>query len=314
MRILLQLPEGIKPDALKYAEKYSKEGHEVIISSGPAYGACDLPLCDAKALGCDKIVHVGHTKFMDIDGIGQHTPLIEYVAVPATVDVHEIIGIAASEIKKHNYKKVGLVTNASHLHQVDEIKKILMQSGLEPVTANGSIRCNNECQILGCDITAFSSIKQKIDCAVYFGAGCFHALAPAAVEGFEMPPFLWANPYSKEIKWINDELKQVQKRRRMALAQASSASVFGILVSTKPGQFALKTAEGIKSKIESTTCTHTRTKRKAIIIAGDTFDFNTLNNFTEIQCYINTACPRIVDDQNKIKAPIINYSELDCIL
>ncbi len=313
MRILLQFPEGLKQDAMKHAAKYEKEGHEIIVSAEPSYGACDLPICEAKLLKCDKIVHFGHTKFVDVEGIK-----IEYVIIDADVDVKGVMekaieeikgkkGEAIKEIGERGYKRVGIITNASHLHQVDDIKKMLKAKGLEPVTAKGSLRCNNEGQILGCDVSALNAISGKADCIIYFGTGHFHALAPGAIEDYNLPPVLWVDPYSREVKWIDDELKRMQKRRRAALAKAADAKVFGILVSTKAGQYALQIAERIKSELENK-------NKKAIIIIGNTFDFTSLNNFMEIECFINTACPRMVDDQNKLRVPIINAGDVELIL
>jgi 2-(3-amino-3-carboxypropyl)histidine synthase len=342
MRILLQFPEGLKQDAMKYATKYEKEGHEVIVSAEPSYGACDLPIGEARLLKCDKIVHFGHTKFVDVDGIK-----IEYVIANADVDVKGVMEKAIEEIKGKNgqvagelkakkgraineiwengYKRVGIITNASHLHQIGEIKEMLKAKGLEPVTAKGSLRCNNEGQILGCDVTALNAIRGKVDCIIYFGTGHFHALAPGAVENYNLPPVLWVDPYSREVKWIDDELKRMQKRRRAALAKAADAKVFGILVSTKAGQYALGIAERIKREIEGIDKGETgkkdngeiasrKTKRKAVMIIGNTFDFTSLNNFMEIECFINTACPRMVDDQNKLRVPIINAGDTELIL
>lgn len=313
MRVLLQFPEGLKRKAVEHAAKYEKGGYEVIISAEPSYGACDIPVDEAKLLKCDKIVHFGHTKFVDIDGIE-----VEYVIVKSNVDASEVMGRAIREITGKSYKRVGIITNASHLHQVDEIKRILGQRGLEPVTAKGSVRCNNEGQILGCDVTALNSIRKNVDCIIYFGTGHFHALAPGAMEDYNLPPVLWADPYTKEVKWVDEELKRVQKKRRAALAKAAGAQVFGILVSTKMGQRAIEVAERLKEEIEGKgkekAGRASKKGRKAIIIVGNTFDFTSLNNFTEVECFVNTACPRMIDDQNKLRVPIINANEARLIL
>jgi len=297
MRILLQFPEGLKQHALTYAQEYERKGDEVIISAEPSYGACDIPIYEAKLLKCDKIVHFGHTKYMDIREIP-----VEYVIIKADVDVKGVMKEVLKKIAEKGYKKVGVITNASHLHQVSDIKEILREGGVEPFTAKGSIRCDNEAQILGCDVSALNKIRGKVECILYFGAGYFHALAPGAVEDYTLPPVLWVDPYSKEVKWIDEELRRIQKKRKIALAKAYEAKTFGILVSTKIGQYGLESAHEIKRAIE-------KEGRKAVLICGGTFDFTSLNNFTDVQCFINTACPRLIDDQNKLRVPIINASD-----
>ncbi len=299
MRILLQFPEGLKKDALKYAQKYESEGHEVFISSEPSYGACDIPVHEAGMLGCDKIIHYGHTKFCNVKGID-----VEYVPVYADVDVKGVMKSAIQTLKE--YTKIGIITNVSHLKQLDEIKDILKQNGKVPITAKGSLRCNNEAQILGCDVTALNRIKDKVECIIYFGGGTFHALAPGALEENMQLPILWVDPFSRQVRWITEDIRRVQRQRRIALMKAAEASTYGILVSTKVGQYAPKVASSLKRKLE-------KMGKKAVIIVGNTFDFTSLGNFTDIRyycwCIINTACPRIVDDQNKIGIPIINADE-----
>ena len=47
-RVLLQLPEGLKPEAEKLVEIIESVGATAIISADPCYGACDLALEEAE--------------------------------------------------------------------------------------------------------------------------------------------------------------------------------------------------------------------------------------------------------------------------
>ncbi len=58
---LLQIPEGLRTRALKIAD----ESDDVLIYGETCYGACDLAIHAAKAVGCEKIIHYGHSKFID---------------------------------------------------------------------------------------------------------------------------------------------------------------------------------------------------------------------------------------------------------
>lgn len=300
-RILLQFPEGLKKEALKESEKYSGK-YDVIVSSEPSYGACDIPVREAKELNCIKIIHYGHSEFMKVDGIE-----VEYIPHEINFsNLNFIFKELLEEIKQ--YKKVGVITNLTHVNQINEIKSLLEKEGKEVVISKGSIRCNNPGQILGCDVTSLNkTIEKKIDCVIYFGAGMFHAFAPGAMEEKMDIPFYWVNPFSNETKKINDEIDRIQKQRKISLMKASEAQVYGILVSSKLGQHNLKKALEIKENLE-------KKNKKGIIIYGNTFDFVSLNNFVPpIECLINTACPRIVDDQNKFSVPIVNYKEFEDI-
>ncbi|MCJ7456558.1 diphthamide synthesis protein, partial [Candidatus Bathyarchaeota archaeon] len=62
-RVLLQLPEGLKPLAARLAKKLQDEsGAEVFVSGDPCYGACDLALEQMKQLHADLLIHVGHAE------------------------------------------------------------------------------------------------------------------------------------------------------------------------------------------------------------------------------------------------------------
>ena len=63
-RVLLQLPEGLKPEGPRLAEIVEKTGALPIISADPCYGACDIAIDEAESLGADLIVHFGHSKFL----------------------------------------------------------------------------------------------------------------------------------------------------------------------------------------------------------------------------------------------------------
>lgn len=298
-KILIQLPEGLKQKAVEYAKKYEKEGCTVYISSEPCFGACDIPVHEAKTLGCDKIVHFGHAKFIDVKEIN-----VEYV--PVYENVQNISDLMQTALKKglDKYNDIGIITNISHVKQIDEIKSILEKYGKNVHTANGSSTCPYRSQVLGCDVTALTKIKKNIDCLVYFGGGKFHALAPGVIDDNYSLPTLWINPFSTQIEWITKDLQRIQKQRRMSAVKALEAKVYGILVSTKVGQYNMEYAIKLLKMIE-------KYDKKGIIIVGNTFDFNTLGyNFMEVDAFINTACPRLVDDQNKMNKPIVNAKEL----
>ncbi len=62
-RILLQMPEGLKPIGFKLAKLLEKEiGVEVFVSGDPCYGACDLALDPKAHVHADLLVHIGHAE------------------------------------------------------------------------------------------------------------------------------------------------------------------------------------------------------------------------------------------------------------
>ncbi len=292
MRILLQFPEGLKKEAIRHAEKYEKEGHEVFISGASCYGGCDLALDEAKAIGAEKIIHFGHAPFLK-GSIGIPVEYIEY-AIDVNLDV---LKNAVGQIKE---KRIALGTTVQHIHQFGEIKRIFEASGKTVFTGKGAL-AYYEGQVLGCDNLAVTQFGEA-EAIVIVGDGLFHGIGIVSKK-----PVYVIHPKSGTVRNITDDIERIRKRRRGAIAKALECKRFAILVSTKPGQFNLRVAKKIKDKLRSVG------KKGEIIIANE-FSPITLANFTEFECYINTACPRIADDAEEFGKPILNPDMLEEML
>jgi len=285
MRILLQFPEGLKRQALSYAQGLEKQGNEVFLSASPCYGACDLALEEAKAISADKIIHFGHARF-----INKKLPIeVEYVEYHIDVDL-ERFKDAASRI---NAKSVVLATTIQHIHQLEGMKKILEDSGKKVFIGKGAL-AEYPGQVLGCDGGAVSQFADKSDAIIFVGDGNFHALAIDTDK-----PIFVIHPKSGESRQINKEIEKQKKRRKGAILKAIDAKVFGIVVSTKPGQFNPGFADKAKKELEMLG------KKAEILVCGE-ISALALNNFISFDCYIISACPRMADDSEMFGKPLLN--------
>lgn len=63
-RVLLQLPDGLKPKAKDIQEQLLKETKaEIFIYAGSCFGACDTHLDEAKRLDIDLVIQWGHSEW-----------------------------------------------------------------------------------------------------------------------------------------------------------------------------------------------------------------------------------------------------------
>jgi 2-(3-amino-3-carboxypropyl)histidine synthase len=63
-RVLLQLPDGLKPKAAEIQEFLeNKTKAQILIWGGSNFGACDIPI-EARNLGVDLVVHYGHSQWV----------------------------------------------------------------------------------------------------------------------------------------------------------------------------------------------------------------------------------------------------------
>jgi len=63
-RVLIQLPDGLKPQAARIKEYLEQHTNaKVLIWGGSNFGACDIPL-EARNIGVDLVVSYGHSQWV----------------------------------------------------------------------------------------------------------------------------------------------------------------------------------------------------------------------------------------------------------
>lgn len=292
MRILLQFPEGLKQEALGHAKKLEAEGNEVIISASPTFGACDLAIDEAKKVGAEKLVHFGHAEFHHVDFN------VEYV--PYYIDASlEMLPESLARLKDCN--RICLMTTIQHVHQLDSIKRFYEEHGKEIVfnKPNGFAKVSG--QVLGCDVGNMITLDKSVDAFVYFGGGIFHPLG-ALLQTTK--PFFTVDPFQHRVECIDSMRETYRKRSRGKVLSALKTKNFGILVSTKNGQYNMNLARILKKKVENQGLS-------AAILVSNTFDFDSISNMLEFDAFVNTACPRIaIDDTERLRKPLLSANEL----
>ncbi len=183
-------------------------------------------------------------------------------------------------------KKIGLISTIQFLDQLPKAKQFLEKNNKKAIIGG---------QILGCDTKSAEKISKKVDAFLYIGTGYFHPIGVKLSTGKEV---IIANPLSGQVGKLKDEdIKKFQAKKKTALIKFHSAETIGILVSTKPGQENLKKAFELKKKLKN---------KKCYIFVADTMDIADLENYPFIDCWVNTACPRLSDYSSNI----INADEI----
>jgi len=196
-----------------------------------------------------------------------------FIHAKSNVDIKPVL-------KKIKFKgKLGILTTVQFLEPVEKLCK-----------ENKNFILGG--QVLGCNVNNALKIKDKIDGFLFIGSGDFHPLGALYKIG---KPVYVANPYTNEVKLLDTkEFDAYEKRKKGMISKFLMAKKVGILVSIKPGQFHPKIYAGLKEKIEYANRIRNKIKNKeAYIFVGDNFDLNELENFRDIEVWINTACPRI---------------------
>ena len=291
-RVLLQMPEGLKPEAPKIARIVEKTGAMAIISADPCYGACDIALSEAEGLGVDLIVHFGHAKMVKHEQI----PTI-YIEARATVAVDKAVEQSLSFLK--DYKTVGLATSVQHLQLLDQAREILTRAG-KTVIIGDSGQMGYPGQVSGCNYSNVKSIADEVEAFLFVGGGMFHAIGIAL--GTSKPTII-ADPYDNRAYPINTEANKIIRQRFASIQEAKSAKKFGVFVGLKPGQKHLESAIKIKELAE-------KKGKTALLFAAREITPETLLEFPSIDAYVNTACPRVsLEATGKFGKPVLTVNE-----
>jgi 2-(3-amino-3-carboxypropyl)histidine synthase len=292
-RVLLQLPEGLKKEAARLSNVIQEKTKATVIVSGePSWGACDLPVDEAKRLSIDLIVHFGHAPFHHPD-----IPIL-YIETHYKKDITPLIEKFVSTYSQ--YHNIGLVTSIQHIHQIPLIRKLLEQHKKTVIIPEGKGRAFHQGQILGCEYTGPKMIESQVDAYLTISNG-FHSLG--LLLSTEKPVIL-INPSTELMQDLTPSRAKYIKQRTWFIEKAKEARSFGILISTKSGQINTSLAEQLKNKIVS----H---KKEATIISMAEIQPQELENFHTVDVFITTACPRLsIEDQPRFSKPILTVKEL----
>ena len=195
-------------------------------------------------------------------------------------------------------KNIGLATTVQFIDFLDEIKQYLENDGKNVFI--DKTRQKYEAQLLGCDIGGAEKIKDKIDAFLYIGTGKFHPLGIALNIDKEVFCYDPINVIFSKID--RSEVEKYNKKRKAAYMKFLEAEEIGILVSLKPGQNNFKKAVELKRQLKD---------KNSYIFVFDTLDFSQLENFPFVQCWVNTACNRMLDDYDKFQKPLVDLSDIE---
>jgi len=291
-RVLIQLPEGLKPEATRLAKVIEKLGILPVVSADPCYGACDLATVEAESIGVDLIVHYGHSKLLKYERV----PTI-YVEARATVNVNEAVEKALPMLQ--NWQKIGLTTTVQHVQTLDDVKEMLLRAGKTVVIGDAG-RVNYPGQVVGCDYSNAKSVAKDVEAFLFVGGGRFHALGVALST---LKPTIVADPYEKRAYSVNKEAERVIKQRWASIEKAMTAKNFAVIVGLKPGQKKFEEALDLKKKLE-------KGGKTAYLFVAKEITPEVLMEFPTVDAYVNTACPRVsLDDASKFQKPVLTINE-----
>ncbi len=199
-------------------------------------------------------------------------------------------------------KRLCLAASVQFSHQLPQLQQFLEKHGKETSLLKAR-HSKHLGQILGCGYSKMEFDAANTDAFLYIGDGMFHP--EALLLGSDKPVFCF-DPFTKKFRKLGREwADRIRKKEKGALLTFLSSDNIGVVVTVKPGQLgvqvSLKQIFSLQQKFPD---------KKFHFLVCDTIDFTQLRNFPFVQCFVNTACHRMIDDYDKFPKPVINIEEV----
>ena len=285
--VALNGPDGLLPKVqdltLKIGKKY---GIPAYLLADTTWGTCDLNSNGAKVLNAEILFNIGHTNSME-------TFEKNVIMIDAFDDISfDRVVEKCTELLLG--KTISLITDSQHLNQIESIKNVLEENGVNVKIGKGSGQLNDG-QVFGCEFYPATEMIDDVDANVFLGQSNFHAAGVALATN---KPTYILDPYFNEIREITDFARKLQKKTTLEIYKSVDAETFGVIVGLKEGQISKLTALKFKKELESA-------GKIVHLIALTDITNERLRNLKDIDAFIQVACPRISTD-NRFDKPVLS--------
>uniref|UniRef100_A0A6B2L796 2-(3-amino-3-carboxypropyl)histidine synthase subunit 1 n=1 Tax=Arcella intermedia TaxID=1963864 RepID=A0A6B2L796_9EUKA len=292
-RVALQFPEGLLAYSCIIADILERWANvEVVIMGDVTYGACCVDDFTARALGCDFLIHYGHSCLVPIQKTTIETL---YVFVDIKIDLKHFIDTVKLNFPDPDTRLafIGTIQFTASLQQAREelakYYKNLSVPQCKPLSPG---------EVLGC---TSCKLQQANDAIIYLADGRFHLESmmisnPSAV-------FYQYEPYSKVFSRERYEFQEMKRIRYEAILNARSVDYVGVILGTLGRQG----SPAVLNHIE--TLLNNRGIKHIVILLSEVFP-QKLDLFKDIKAWIQIACPRLsIDWGASFTTPLLNPYE-----
>ena len=295
LSVALNGPDGLLPKVQDLALKIGKKfGIPAYLLADTTWGTCDLNSIGAKILNAEILFNIGHTNRIEI--------FEKNVIMIDAFDDISFDKVTKKCIELVRGKTISLITDSQHLHQIESVKKILEENGIDVKIGKGKGQLNDG-QVFGCEFYPATETMDKVDANVFLGQSNFHAAGVALATN--RPTFI-LDPYFNEIQEITEFARKLQKKATLAIYKAAEAETFGVIVGLKEGQLSKLTALKFKKELENL-------GKTVHLIALTEITNERLRNLKDIDAYIQVACPRISTDM-KFDKPLLSTPQATALI
>ena len=270
------------------------------------YGSCCIDDIAANALGCDFIVHFGHSCLVPVNQMKNGIKVL-YVFVDIKIDLWHLIETIKTNFKpeEHILSMSGTIQFITSIHSA--AKELRERHGFRVTIPQSKPLSPGE--VLGCTAPKLPAEANTI---VFIADGRFH-LEAIMIANPNINAFKY-NPYNKEITQEFYDTNKMLEYRRFAidrsLSVVKSKGVFGLILGTLGRQGNPKVLQNLMNNISK------HTKCETINVLLPEIRPDVLSVFTEVDSWVQIACPRLSIDwgNNFTTKPLLTPYELNIVL
>lgn len=293
--VALNGPDGMLPRVQETAVNImNRFGIPAYVLADTTWGTCDLNSNGAKVLAAEILFNIGHT-------INMQSFEKNVIMIDAFDDIpFDDVSLKCAEMLKG--KTISLVTDSQHLNQVDSVRAIFENNGVNVKIGRGKGQLNDG-QVFGCEFYPAMEVRGQVDANVFMGQSNFHASGLALSTNKQT---FVLDPYFNEVRDVTEFAQMLQRKATLSIYKAAEAKTFGIIVGLKEGQISKTTILKFKRELEK--------EGKAVQLFALTDITNErLRNLKGIDAFIQVACPRISTD-NQFDKPVLSTPQANALL
>jgi len=291
-RVALQLPEGLTMFATTLSdiiETFTEA--ETVIMADVTYGACCVDDFSASALGCDLMVHYGHSCLVPVD----QTTNIKMLYIFVDIKIDSLHFVESLKMSLEKEEQMSLVSTIQFVATLQAVARELNADGWKVEVPQAKPLSPGE--ILGCT----SPDMRASQALVYLGDGRFH-LESAMIANPLVKAYRY-DPYSKVLSREYYDHDLMRKNRQKAIDTAKQTETWGLILGTLGRQGNPNVLEHIKKKAES------MGKKVITILLSEIFP-QKLALMPQVGAWVQIACPRLsIDWGLAFHAPILSPYE-----
>lgn len=303
--LALQFPEGLLLFATTLSDIFQTFAgvEDVVILGDVTYGACCVDDYTAASLGCDFLVHYGHSCLVPVDVTG--VPCL-YVFVDIAFDVGHLCAAV-----RHNFpagSDLALAGTIQFASAVQEVRRALAPE--YPSLDVPQAKPLSPGEVLGCTAPV---LKERRDAIVFVADGRFH-LEAIMIANPTIPAYRY-DPYQRVLtreEYAHGEMRAV---RRKMVERAKTARSFGVVLGTLGRQGNPAILRHLEGRLRSAGVAHTvflisemSPAKMALLSEGK-------EGRGGLDAFIQIACPRLsIDWGEDFTKPVLTPYEAEVAL